>query len=161
MKDSEQRFLFRLLWPSSPKLGIGRAVAQKLQDLQALREDTLTEEEYAELRREVLAELSAKPRKLFLPWFSVGIFAVGFLALVFYAVSVRRYELIWITTPAILILMLSWLRRIADLRARNGLSRAARLAVLDELLTANSISPDEASTAKTEICRSIGAANGC
>ena len=155
MNSAEQRFLFRLLWPRSPEAGVGRSFADKLHDLEVLREGILAEKDYARLRKETLGHISAKPRTLFLPWFSVGLFAVAFVVLVIYAVSSRRYELIWIATPAVFILILSWVRRIGELRARNDLSRTARLAILDELLGTNSISQDEASTLRAEIDRRI------
>lgn len=141
---SAPTLISRLIFPSRPQGYRKDEVIKFLTELRDSREDFLTEEEYVEARAEHLNELASHPRR-------TAILIILFISLIIGGViSIIKgspgFGIFFIALG-----LLPWWGQEREHRHHRDLSMAERLEIVDTLLSASLISPEEASALRKGI----------
>src|SRR5262245_14679931 len=147
-QESQERLtgmMFGLIWPPTSPDALRRDVVGQLIELQALRGDGLTEEEYAGWRGDVLDGLAAnRHREAFYLAVCPPVFGVMFAGGLAYALAVGAWGWAWGMAAGLAgVALLAW-RLARALSVKRGLTVAERLAVVEELLGRGLVSAEEA-----------------
>ena len=142
--SSAPTLISRLIFPPRPQGYRKDEVIKFLNELRDSREDFLTEEEYVEVRAEYLNELASHPRR------------PAILVVLFISLIVGGVVSIFKGSPGfgiffIALGLLPWWGQEREHRHHRNLSMAERLDILDALLAASLIAPEEAAALRNGI----------
>ncbi len=154
MNASLARTLKNLVWP--PRLTVtapSEACAQNLEELRAARSAALTEEEYAELRAEMLDEIVSFPKMYGRVRGVLALACFACVAFILYGLATHKYDFVWDPILPLLVAALIWWCQGRAYAAKRALSRTDRLSIVDELAKRNLISSDEFATMRAKIER--------
>jgi hypothetical protein len=144
--------LRNLIWP--PKIAAGaacEAYVERLSGLRAARADTLTQEEFDEMRAEVLSELASFPQMYGRARGILAVVCFGCVGFIIYGLVSHKHRFVQDPIIPLMVASLIWWRGSRDCAAKRALSIADRLNIVDELAKQNFITQDEASKLRIQI----------
>ncbi len=149
--DADLRLVSGLVWPAKPGAGRKHTLVERLTELGEARETVLTKRQYDEWRRGILDELGSYPRMPIAIQVTFSVACAALVALIVFGVLKGHDAAIWGGAAGLLAGVLMWLRSAHDYAAKRRLSRADRLAALDELVARDLVTSDEAVLLRTRI----------
>lgn len=142
--NSAHRFLFSLIWPQKASGRHKSTLVERLGDLRATKNDFLTEDEFQQIRSELLQELTTFAQTPFAIRFVFIAFSLFGIAGIFYCWHIQLLSASWIFVFTIAVALVMWRRTEQVYTEKGALSLEGRLTSVDELLRAGLISADEA-----------------
>lgn len=153
MPDDEpaQKFLFRLVWPPTPTSGRKHTLVETLRELQQTHKDFLTDEEYRQIRSELMDELATRSR---MPVVQLGLWTLGALvgvAMSAFMVAGNVPRSAWVGALPFGVCAIAGVRLYRDYARKRDLTRSDRIAAVDELAAGELVSAEEAAALKGRI----------
>jgi hypothetical protein len=152
-QESALRFIFSLIWPAAPPGPHKHALVERLTELRDTRHDFLTDDEYAQIRAEFLAELATDPRMPVIQVLIFMLFGAGGVAGIICGLVQQMPGAAGIGVVSLAASALIWRRMEQDYVAKRRLTRTDRLMAVDDLIAAELVSAEEAAALRTRIER--------
>ncbi len=149
--DADLRLVSGLVWPAKPGAGREHTLVERLTELGEAREALLTKREYDEWRRGILDELGSFPRMPIAIQVTFFLVCAALVALIVFGVLKGHDAVVFGGAVGLLAGVLTWLGSARDYAAKRRLSRANRLAALEELVARDLVTPDEAGVLRSRI----------
>jgi len=150
-QDLGNLLLFRLIWPATPKPGKKHTLVERLTELREARHTVLAEEEYAAFRSTILGELATLPRMPISMLATLLACCLGAAALLGYSIYSGRQDFGFGAVAGFAGGLLIWFRLARNYAAKRALSREDRLEALNELVSKDLVSSEEAISLRARI----------
>ena len=153
MSDSANKFVFRAMWPGKPAKGKIHTFVERLSELKQGRENFLTEDEYQQIRSEILRELVIRARMPNLIIFVLLLFTLGLTGGTIWSFVTGGMTGIWVWLLPLMLTLAIWHHQARDYASKRRLSVSQRLVILEELVSIGLLSQDESATLRGQIER--------
>jgi hypothetical protein len=153
VSDSANKFLFRAMWPGKPAKGKTHTFVERLSELKQGREDFLTEDEYQQIRSEILRELVIRTRMPNVMIFVLALLTLGLAGVTIWSFVTGGMTGIWVWLLPLILNLAIWYHQARDYASKRRLSVPQRLVILEELVSAGLLSHDESAILKAQIER--------
>ncbi|MFO1514536.1 MAG: hypothetical protein U1F83_16770 [Verrucomicrobiota bacterium] len=153
MSDSANKFLFRAMWPRVTADGKPHTFVERLSELKQGREDFLTEDEYQQIRSEILRELVIRARMPRVMILFLLLITLGLAGVTIWSFVTGGMTGIWVWLLPLILTLVIWYHQARDYAFKRRLSVPQRLSVLDELVLEGLLSQDEFANLRGQIER--------
>ena len=151
MSESANKFLFRAMWPKRPSEGKTHTFVERLSELKQGRDEFLTEDEYQQIRSEILQELVIRARMPKVMIFFLLLLTVGLSSVTLWSFLTGGMTIIWVWLLPLIFTIAIWSHQARDFASKRRLSVSQRVRILEELVAAELLSQDESATLRVQI----------